>query len=335
MRTWSRSSLLASERNGQKAVLTPEILRNTSCAGMTETIQCKAPKKKKETFLIAASANQCSIQKLLRVSRGTGIKTRTCFDLPAYEELNHPEPPSINVLDTFFRIHGTDLAVAACKRAIAEAQIATADITHTVAVTATNAGSPGYDLLVTRKLDISTAASRTLLHGVGCGGGLSAIRTAAEFVCAATSRRRPCNVLVFATEISSIQLRGELRHAVETGDFGIGPLIFGDGASALILTNRLALQKSDAQPILCLKDWAMTTVPETEALMSYLVDTGGKPFFFFLPRFNSGTGSLILQCRRILTQFTKVYARYHNETCSPGFSKHNARPRNEFQPVRL
>ena len=223
----------------------------------------------------------------MRVSRGTGIIIRTCFDLRAYEELNQSEPPLINVLNTFFRIHGTELAAAACLRAISEAQIAISDISHTVAVTATNAGSPGFDLLVTRKLDIPTAASRTLLHGVGCGGGLSALRTAAEFVCAATSRRRPCNVLVFATEISSIQLRGELRHAVETGDFGVGPLIFGDGASALILTNCLGLQNSAAQPILCLRDWAMTTVLGTEALMSYLVDSGGRASLSPLLRFRN------------------------------------------------
>lgn len=72
-------------------------------------------------------------------------------------------------------------------KAIEERTGNSGDITHTVAVTCTNQGNPGFDVLVNERLGLSTSVERILLHGVGCAGGLAIMRTAAQLACGATT----------------------------------------------------------------------------------------------------------------------------------------------------
>lgn len=149
------------------------------------------------------------------------------------------------------------------------------DVTHVVAVTCTDQGSPGYDLLVSQKLGLLGEVQRTLLHGVGCAGGLSALREAANLAVAASARNRPACILVFATELCSLFLRAELQAACKDDEnLHIAPALFSDASAALVVCNERAMNVKQ-RPIYRLQDWTSTLIPGTEDHMSYSVSPNG------------------------------------------------------------
>nr|GFD57170.1 phenylpropanoylacetyl-CoA synthase-like [Tanacetum cinerariifolium] len=87
----------------------------------------------------------------------------------------------------------------------------------------------GYDLFVAQKLRLPDSVQRTLLHGVGCAGGLSALREAANLATAESSKGRPARIIVFATELCSLFLRAELQAACKDDEnLHIAPALFSD-----------------------------------------------------------------------------------------------------------
>lgn len=163
----------------------------------------------------------------------------------------------------------------ACNKALKEAQLSAADITHVVAVTCTDQGSPGYDLFVSQKLRLPDGVQRTLLHGVGCAGGLSVLREAADLAAAASSRGRPARVLVFATELCSLFLRAELQVACKDNEnLHIAPALFSDASAALVVCNGLAIRE-EQMPVFELQEWGSALIPGTKDHMSYSVSPSG------------------------------------------------------------
>lgn len=155
-----------------------------------------------------------------------------------------------------------------------EARVEPSDITHTVAVTCTDQSNPGYDLFVCQKLGLRPSVQRMLLHGVGCAGGLSALRTAAGITAAASQRGRAARVLVMACELCSLSLQAELQAACRTEELHVAPALFSDGAAALVVCNGLALQ-GNTKPIYELVDWDSMVVPDTSRYISYDIEKHG------------------------------------------------------------
>ena len=90
----------------------------------------------------------------------SGIDTRAIVDLESDALLNQLEPTSAEYLDQVYRQQGVDLAVGACQKALREWGGSAEEVTHVVAVTATNGGSPGYGQLVALRLPIPADAER-------------------------------------------------------------------------------------------------------------------------------------------------------------------------------
>ncbi|KAL9616671.1 MAG: hypothetical protein Q9160_008494 [Pyrenula sp. 1 TL-2023] len=209
-----------------------------------------------------------SVLKLLEVNRKTHIDTRGLiapFGQSLWEDKTRP--PNIEETNALYRKHALQLSSRACQKAIKEWGGHTKDITHTVAVTCTDAGSPGFDQAVIASLGLRLDVDSTLLHGVGCAGGLAALRTAAQLAKACGSR--PAKVLVFACEIPSIHVSVELEDAELNPQPPMGPVLFSDGASGLIVSNGKALSLSRSKSIYNLVNWITTRVPETSHLMAY------------------------------------------------------------------
>ncbi|KAG9529239.1 chalcone synthase B, partial [Aureobasidium melanogenum] len=174
-------------------------------------------------------------------------------------------PSSIAEMDHLFRTAGVDMTVQACNKAIEEWTGDSGDITHTVAVTCTNQGNPGYDVLVNERLGLSTSVERVLLHGVGCAGGLAIMRTAAQLACAATMRGRPARILCFACELSTPNIRHELNavaNCAELSQVSIAGALFSDAAAAFVLCNDLELH-CGIEPVFELLDWTTAIIPGT------------------------------------------------------------------------
>ncbi|KAL9000149.1 MAG: hypothetical protein Q9188_005740 [Gyalolechia gomerana] len=215
------------------------------------------------------------IKKLLQVNQTTTIQSRST--IKAYEDpfWSRSVAPSISELDRFFRRAGVDLTVQACKKALRDAGLSAKDITHVVAVTCTNAGNPGFDLLVAQKLGLKPETDRTLIHGVGCAGGLSAMRAAAAMAQSYSMRGRPARVLVFACEICSINVRADLEEVVRNPeDTKISPVLFSDGAASFVLCNELA-DGAQGKRVYELINWETSTMPGTVRDLEFMMDPLG------------------------------------------------------------
>lgn len=217
-----------------------------------------------------------SVRKLLQVNRNTGIKERPNI-IPRDDPLfNRSEPPTISELDHVFRTRAVDLAARACRKAIVEWGGKVSQITHTVAATGTNAGSPGYDLLVNERLGVRPEAQRILLSGIGCAGGLATIRTAATIANDATLRGRPACVLGFACDVTSTNIRCDLKILSDNPEETRASMaLFSDASAAFVICNSLGLE-DDEKATYSVLDWESGVLRGTQSDEKCLVDPLGK-----------------------------------------------------------
>ncbi|KAJ7495399.1 thiolase-like protein [Mycena latifolia] len=215
--------------------------------------------------------------KLLAFSRSTGIKSRSL--VVPYSSLAQGNPPPIMGVDemsAIFLKHGVALAVSAARAAIKDAGISVGDITHVVSSTCTNSSNPGYDVLVARDLGLRPTVEKVLLHGVGCTGGLAGLRLASTLCDAAASRGRPANVLVVASEITSPLGRWYLDCLDKNQEFPIGLAIYGDGASALVVSLDTNVQNGQGETgIFEVVSSTHMIVPGTEDQLTFNVTPHG------------------------------------------------------------
>lgn len=204
------------------------------------------------------------------------IESRSAIKSPEDPFWSRSIAPDISELDEFFRKAGVNLAVQACKKALREAKMKAEDITHVVAVTCTNAGNPGFDLLVAEKLGLRPETDRTLLHGVGCAGGLSALRAAAAMAQSYSMRQRAARVLVFACEVCSVNVRCDMEEFLEQPDrIKVSPVLFSDAAASFVLCNELASDQVCDQSVYELIDWETQTMPNTSSVLEFMMNPIG------------------------------------------------------------
>ena len=166
------------------------------------------------------------------------------------------------------------LAVAACRKAIDQWGGDLAEITHVVATTCTNSANPGYDHYVVKELGLNTCVEKVLLHGIGCSGGLAALRTAANIALGSSFRKKPARVLVVACEISSVLVRSELDSIAKNQEVRIGVTLFSDCASAVVLGNEFS-DRFGEEPLLELLGWEYKIVDDTEKDLGFDIDPLG------------------------------------------------------------
>ncbi|KAF5569197.1 chalcone synthase B [Fusarium pseudoanthophilum] len=220
-----------------------------------------------------------AVRKLLQINQNTGIKGRPNIISRDDPLFNGSEPPTISELDSVFRTPAVDLAARACKKAIAEWKGKVSEITHTVAATGTNTGSPGYDLLVNDRLGICPEAQRMLLSSIGCAGGLATIRMAATIANDAALRRRPACVLGFACDVTSTNIRCDLKMISENPkEVRPSMALFSDASAAFVICNSLGL-KANRNAIYTVLDWENSVIPGTQSDENCLIDPLGFRLF--------------------------------------------------------
>ena len=143
-----------------------------------------------------------------------------------------------------------------------------------VSTTCTNSANPGFDHFVTKELGMKSNVEKVLLHGVGCSGGMAAIRTAANLALGSSHRNKPARVLVLACELSSVLVRSELDSIHQTQKTRIGVCLFGDCASSCVLSNGIGDDPS-AGPVYELLGWKHEVLEDTENDLGFDVDPQG------------------------------------------------------------
>ncbi|RFU29932.1 hypothetical protein B7463_g6413, partial [Scytalidium lignicola] len=221
----------------------------------------------------------------------TGIDNRSAVGPVDHPLANMDRAPDIAELcDAFFR-EGIPLSVTAARKALHEAELSPCDITHVVSTTCTNSANPGFDHYVCKQLGIPNNAEKFLLHGIGCSGGLAAIRTAANLALGASFRRRKARILVIACEICSLLVRSELDSVEELQETRIGVALFSDCASACVLSNGIG-EEGSAEPVYELLGWDHEIIPDTECDLGFDVHPLGWKVVLS-PRVPSLTGPAV------------------------------------------
>ncbi|RVX74667.1 hypothetical protein B0A52_01794 [Exophiala mesophila] len=215
-----------------------------------------------------------ALEKVLFINEYTGIDTRSAIGTIDHPIVNRPDPPNIAELSELFLDHGVKLSVAACRKALDQWGGDISEITHVVATTCTNSANPGYDHHVIKALGINQSIEKVLLHGVGCSGGLAALRTAANIALGSSFRQKPARILVLACEISSSFVRSELDSIHKDQDIRIGVALFSDCASALVLGNGYS-DRFGEEPVLEILDWDHRIIEDTEKDLGFDVDPLG------------------------------------------------------------
>ena len=126
-----------------------------------------------------------------------------------------------------------------------------------------------------KELGIRTSIEKILLHGIGCSGGMAAMRTAAHLALGSSYQRKPARILLLACEISSVLVRSELDSINENQQTRVGVCLFSDCASAAILTNGIGEEQSTA-PIFDLLGWKHQIIDDTEEDLGFDVDPLGN-----------------------------------------------------------
>ena len=216
----------------------------------------------------------CRMKKVLTINQYTGIDTRSSVGTPDHPIVNQEKAPSIADLHRLFLSDGVPLAVTAAKKAIAEAKMDLREITHIVATTCTDSANPGFDHFVAKGLGITHQVEKVLLHGVGCSGGLAALRTGANLALGHTARGRPARVLCVALEVSTTMARSELDSINELRETRIGACLFSDCASTVVLSNGIG---EPAESVYDLLGWDHRVIPDTEDDLGFDVDPVGMP----------------------------------------------------------
>lgn len=216
-----------------------------------------------------------SMQKVLSINRFTGIDARSSIGTPDHPSVNQPAAPGVDELHRVFMTDGVPLAVSAARKALAEAGVDAAAVTHVVSTTCTDSANPGYDHFVAKELGVRAEAERVLLHGVGCSGGLAALRTAANLALGHRARGRAARVLVLATEVSTTMVRSELDSVDELQETRIGVALFSDCASAVVLSNGVGGAGASPPPVYDLLGWENRVIPDTEDDLGFDVHPSG------------------------------------------------------------
>ncbi|KAL8697642.1 MAG: hypothetical protein Q9201_007026 [Fulgogasparrea decipioides] len=215
-----------------------------------------------------------ALKKVLSINRFTGIETRAAIGDVDHPLVNQPHAPSIKELNALFREEGVRLSVNACKKAIREWGGSIDDITHIVSTTCTNSANPGFDHFVVKQLGIRSSVEKILLHGVGCSGGMAAMRAAAHLALGSSYRGKPARVLVLACEISSLLVRSELDSINEEQKTRVGVCLFSDCASAAIIGNGIGEDKC-SRPVYEILGWKYQIIDDTEEDLGFDVDPLG------------------------------------------------------------
>lgn len=218
-----------------------------------------------------------SMQKVLSINRFTGIDARSSIGTPDHPSVNQPAAAGIDELHRIFMSDGVPLAVGAARKALAEAGVDAAAVTHVVSTTCTDSANPGYDHYVAKELGLRAETERVLLHGIGCSGGLAALRTAANLALGHRARGRPARVLVLAAEVSTTMVRSELDSVDQLQETRIGVALFSDCASAVVLSNGVgdAGVAPPPPPVYELLGWENRIIPDTEADLGFDVHPNG------------------------------------------------------------
>lgn len=191
-----------------------------------------------------ACANPEQLRRLKRLYQLTGVERRHSVVLRR-SVLEGDSPDAENVVALFhdaanaddpgpglaarmerYELEAPILAERATRRALDDAGLAPAEITHIITVTCSGFMAPGIDIHLMDTLGLPPTAQRTQVGFMGCHGAVNGMRVARGFVGSDPNAK----VLLVAVELCSLHFQYGWDD-----ERNIANALFSDGAGALIL----------------------------------------------------------------------------------------------------
>ncbi len=153
------------------------------------------------------------------------------------------------------------LFAEAARRALSDAAMEAASVTHLVTVSCTGLFAPGPDVRLVRDLGLDPAVERYHHGFVGCAAAVPAIRVAHRIATA----QPDAVVLIVCAELCSLHIR-----ASSDPEQIVAASVFGDGAAAAVVTSA-----SGAGPRLELETFATSLTADGEEDMAWTIGDHG------------------------------------------------------------
>ena len=159
----------------------------------------------------------------------------------------------------------TVLSTAAVEKALGQANIKPAAITHLITCSCTGFQAPGIDVALMQNFDLSAQVSRTHIGFMGCHGGFNALRVAKAYA----ESDPHAIVLIVCIELCSLHFQ-----YTEDAEQIVANSIFADGAAAII--GRSADAPEGLAPgTWCLVDQTSFLLPDSTDHMGWTIGDNG------------------------------------------------------------
>jgi predicted naringenin-chalcone synthase len=193
-------------------------------------------------------------------SQPDGLHSPQNFYQVAADE--HDHGPSTAARMELYEEHAAQLALAASRLALDDADLSAAAITHLVTVSCSGFQAPGFDIALLQQLGLSPDTPRTHVGFMGCHGALNGLRVADAYA----ASHPEAAVLVCAVELCSLHHLYSWRR-----DHVVANALFADGAAATICGGKAYHEHSAARLVRS----GSTVVPNTLHLMAWQIRDHG------------------------------------------------------------
>jgi predicted naringenin-chalcone synthase len=203
------------------------------------------------------------------IYKGTGVETRHSVilqasdgDLAERQSFYGDQIPTTRDRMRVYEQEASTLALAAAERALVDAHVAPARVTHLLTVSCSGFYAPGFDIALIKRLPLAAGVARTHVGFMGCHGTLNGLRVAQAF---AAADPRAC-VLLCAVELCS------LHHQYGwNAEQIVANSLFADGAGAVVTLSGTG--PSDTLPQIVAT--GSTLIAESEDAMSWCIGDHG------------------------------------------------------------
>jgi len=200
----------------------------------------------------------------------SGIETRYSvigdYTLPMNEWTFFPqtedlEPfPLLEKRMEWFQKHALGLSLGAAVGCIG-GKIDKSEITHLITVSCTGMSAPGLELQLMEAMQLNASIYRTAINFMGCYAAIHALKQAANIIDADADAK----VLIVCTELCTLHFQKTFSEDAITA-----PLLFGDGAAAVLVVNDGVPQRG-----LSLKSFYSEILKEAKNDMSWNISSKG------------------------------------------------------------
>ncbi len=229
-------------------------------ATIAQLFHAAGPKAANAVSLLYRRAGVQSRHSVVLDSSTNGDPARQSF-YPAATSTADRGPVLSERMQRFEQTAG-QLAVAAARRALGEAEVDPQHITHLITVSCTGFAAPGFDLELCRELPLPGSVAQTQIGFMGCHAMLNALRVAH----AITAANPAAVLLVCAVELCSLHHQYG-RHANRI----VANSLFADGAAATVCSAQLPSTRADWR----LLANGSVVIPNTLAEMTWKIGDHG------------------------------------------------------------